>query len=344
MNKIRFSIILIFALFLPSCANHNQARTDAQPSWILNESETYPRKRFIVGVGEGDSLNDAKSRARAELASNFHVNIDSQTKDLSAFTSNAEKSSTDVSIERLTRSHTQQVLEGVAISDSWYDNKTQHYFALATLSRLKTANQLRQRIEEIDQGTSSQIRAIKQESSIFKKSVLSKRAIEQQSMRQALNQQYRIVSLSGRGIDSPWPIAKLRADRKELLSRIHFLVESEGELGDETESILIGILSKEGYSVAKFTLGIDNTTANQTVYALKAKVRSDTLEPKGGWYMSSNTALVTIDSPQEGVLSSHQWYFKTSATQQSMLRVRTLKALSSVLEKELSEKLLEQIN
>ena len=233
--KNHFTVIFGLLLFLlNACASNSKQDEQAEPVWVLNESEAYPGKRFLLGVGEGDTLSNAKSRARAELASNFQVKIDSQTVDNSVFESKLDTSgefntTANTSVDRLIRSDTEQVLEGVTISETWYDTPRQRYYALATLSRLKSGNQLRQRIDELDQATASLIKQSKQSASIFEKSVLSKQAITQQQSRQALNQQYRVVSLTGQGIDSTWPIAKLEADRRAVLSRIRFAVQSSGD-------------------------------------------------------------------------------------------------------------------
>ena len=61
---MRWLWIFAASACLSGCAS---IRTDA-PDWVTGKSAKYPDSRFLIGRGQADSLEDARNRARADLA------------------------------------------------------------------------------------------------------------------------------------------------------------------------------------------------------------------------------------------------------------------------------------
>lgn len=128
-----------------------------QPDWINGSAASYPRARYLIGVGEGEDLDAARDRARAEIARTFEVRIEDAVVDHSeevAVMEGARRASSIV--ERIaveTRTSTEAALEGVEIAETWQDPATQRVYALAVLDARRAyqrmLEQAKQRTEEI---------------------------------------------------------------------------------------------------------------------------------------------------------------------------------------------------
>jgi hypothetical protein len=117
-----------------------------RPDWIDGSAAAYPRERYLIGVGEGESLDAARDRARAEIARIFDVHIEDAVVDRSeevAVMEGARRRSSIV--ERIaveTRTSTRAELEGVEIAETWQDSASQRVYALAVLDARRAHRRL----------------------------------------------------------------------------------------------------------------------------------------------------------------------------------------------------------
>jgi hypothetical protein len=128
-----------------------------RPDWIDGSAASYPRERYLVGVGEAENLDAARDRARAEIARIFEVRIEDSIVDRSeamALVEEARRASSVVEhIAVETRTSTEAALEGVDIAETWSDRESRRVYALAVLdkqwARRRLLEQARQRTEEM---------------------------------------------------------------------------------------------------------------------------------------------------------------------------------------------------
>lgn len=328
-------------LSLGGCTHPPAAGQAEQPPWVLGESAQYPRKQYLLGVGEGDTQQDAKSRARAEIATHFQVSIEATSVDKSSFLGTQKQGQDDRGSTQITLSQTQsiaselrtstkQMLQGVEIAEVWQDQRSQRYYALATLSRLKTALVLRTNIEALDSAIAGQLDHAQSLSSVFRKIRASSKAIRLLSQRQALNQQLQVVSLVGQGIVAQWSLERLKIDHLKLLNRVNFRVVAEGLHAEAIERSLSDVLAGLGYQVTE-----------QGDYLISATLSATPLPKREGWYYQTGTLSISISGDYKRSLGGHNWHFKVSATEQSLSQLRVLEEARRLLSESLNDQLLE---
>ena len=113
------------------------------PGWVLGQSHPqFPKGEYIVGVGISQkNMVAAGDSARMELAKKIKVEIRSTMYDLS--TRNYTIS------ESIIQTDVDSILEGIEISDGWYDEDNKYYYSLATLNRDFAAVVMKDTMEEL---------------------------------------------------------------------------------------------------------------------------------------------------------------------------------------------------
>jgi len=151
MNKL-LSAALCGALVL--CCLAAPARAESKPEWVKNLGKTpdYPGARYIVGFGEsaggqerGERLESAKNAARADIAKQVQVNVESLTLQKEQYASGKE----DVFLKTLSRSTANLRLDGIRVAETWCTKKGDRCCALAVLDKTEAARGLRAEIESL---------------------------------------------------------------------------------------------------------------------------------------------------------------------------------------------------
>ena len=90
-----------------------------------DNSSRYPASQYLIGRGAAADLDDAKDRARADLAKAFEVGISAESSDLQTFErvtagNNGEGTSKgQLKISRNIQTRTDRVISGIEIADLW---------------------------------------------------------------------------------------------------------------------------------------------------------------------------------------------------------------------------------
>ena len=153
-RTLRSMAVLVTFLVVSGPGSAERAEA-AAPGWAHSgKSAKLPTSQYIIGVGEGDSRADAIDRARAEIAAQFEVRVQSQTS--VAVSSSHRKDASGESlvltedVENVTRTFTDRTMKGVSIPETWLDPDTASHHALAVLSRATVARGLTTRLAEDD--------------------------------------------------------------------------------------------------------------------------------------------------------------------------------------------------
>ena len=149
--KIAFSLICLASLSTSAVASPRGSK----PDWTNNgQSAQYPRARFVVGVGIADDLASAEDRARGEIARVFSALVTVKTSvdasETNIKTGTAEKSSFAQTVSHNVQTASRKLLEGVEVRESWQDDATKQYYALAVLERSKGITSLTDKISDFD--------------------------------------------------------------------------------------------------------------------------------------------------------------------------------------------------
>lgn len=329
----RLLIFVFICISYTGCTSQNSNVNYEPPKWIFGDIEDYSRKKFLVGVGEADSIREAKSRSRAEIAKVFNVEVNARSVDKSSYDrsifnqeSNAFNST---SIEQEISAKTKQLLEGVEIAEVWKDRSTRRVYALALLPRLKTAMSLRTEIEQIDNATREQMDTLNQSLSLFKKIRLSSDAITLQQRRYALNKQLKVVSTVGSGANPIWNLERMKVDHSKLLSQISVQVVATGEQAEKIQQTLSNVLANQGFDV------LPNGD-----YTIKATLSSTELPPQRGWFYQKATLAIDFIGEEKSSLGGHEWNFKVASTERVLTDLRVVEKAKDLLSSELKTKMI----
>ncbi|MCF6179461.1 MAG: LPP20 family lipoprotein [Geopsychrobacter sp.] len=298
------------------------------PDWVNSEPVDYPASRYLIGRGEGDTAGLARDRARADLAKVFQVAVREISRDRLQWQQGGGHEGLQSSVSRNISSHTSQVIRGVQIGRIWRPAKGNITHALAVLDRVQARQLLRAEIENLDAETAQNISRARGEETLPEKISAAYNALFAQLNRQHPQKMLQIVDVTGRGLPSPYALAKLSGDLEALLDRwqIGLLVERD-ELGG-LKDILAGALGNAGIQYVA-----DSASAP---YLLKAALDADKLTTSDGWIWQRGTLRIMLLETASGkVIGAHQWPYKGSARQVDMVEIRTRAQLADMLAQDL---------
>ena len=333
----RLLLTSLFCFLLVSCGSSPERDVAQQPAWINGNSKQYSDRVYVLGVGEADTLQDAKGRARAEIAKIFQVSIHETSIDSQSFQAESNSKGTSVEqaseISRTIRATSDQVLEGVELAQSWTDPDTQRVYALAVLPRAKATLLLRTQIAELDRELNAKLVSAQSANSLITKIKAASSAVEIQRQRAVVNKQLMIVSNSAQGVDSKVSLAKLEADRQALLARVTIQTSAVGVSRREIRETLANTLSNAGFTVV-----------NEGEYRITTTLNSRPLPAQGGWYSHRSVLSVAVMDRQGQRLGGYDWSYKPSATQRQLADARVTGMARSHIETELVPRLLELLS
>ncbi len=323
---MRWLWIVAASVSLAGCAS---VRTDA-PDWVAGNSAKYPDNRFLLGRGQADSTEDARNRARADLAKVLQVAVSAETKDVTQFASTTEggvqgKSESQVTRNIVTR--TDQIVRGIQIAEAWQDPHSNTHHALATLPRLQTAIGLRQEIERLDAATRGYVSQARNAQDLLAQVASASRAHDAQRERDAAQKTLQVVDVTGRGVDPEFNSGQLAADLDALLKRVRMKPQAASGSQDGLERMLSAALSAAGFVP---DAGVS------APYVLVGSLQLDDLGLIEGWYWMRGTLEVQLAEAASGkVRGNKRWEIKTSSGQKATAQRRALDEADAVLKKEL---------
>lgn len=226
------------------------------PDWISGFSKKYPEQTYLIGIGLGENLDEARSAARAEIAKVFWAQIVQSSKEFKQETSIQQGSkietSAKVQAESETKVFTEDILQGVEIADTWFDEKNKTYYALAILDKLKTRALLSIQIVDQEEIIQTQFTAAKKSGSPIEEIRALSAALQSWDKKESLLAKKRIVD--------PVPVPELSAgpspveiqkQKEEALSKIIFVVDLVKEEENSNLKGVIGeVISKTGFRVS----------------------------------------------------------------------------------------------
>lgn len=178
-------------------ADLDQPEDSAAPEWVYAPDEACPDSE-ICATGEGESLQQADSRARKSLASVFGTKIQSQLDIHKTDYSDEEVSEIKEFVNSQISESVDGILKGVEIKKRYERDKL--FFALAVLDKSKASESLEHEIEAIDSEL-SHLYSLKRKSSI-------KRMMTLLDMRASLSD--KLIVINGKASASPVSFAQVQ--------------------------------------------------------------------------------------------------------------------------------------
>ncbi len=331
---MKYHVILLLCLFAAACASTNGGN-GGRPDWIDGQSEQYPPALYLSGQGSAISAQDAKDRARAELAKQFEVAVRERGQQAQIFSSQqaggVNTQSLEQRISRQLLTSTSRNLQGVQIVDQWLDDANNRYHALAVLSRGRARFQFEQEIADLDEQSRQWLQRAEAEDRPLYRAAFVHQAIAAQRRRAVAQSSLQVVDASGRGKPPAMSLAELERSRDALLNRVTLIPAASGE-------IAAGLI--EQLSAASAGAGFRVSNDAPVSYRLRAQALLDPVIEQDGWYWIRGTLQLNLVDAAGKDIGVKRWELKASSTDIERTRQRLLNDTDTLLKQELRETLL----
>ena len=328
--RMKLSLPYIFvamSLMLGACAT----KPPAQPDWINGDSAKYKSNQYLIGRGQASTTEEAKDRARADLAKIFQVAVAVDSEDVQSYKSDSSIAGgagqyAGESSRRIT-TRTDQIVRGIQIAEIWQDPVSKNQHVLAVLPRLQAAASLRQQISQLDDATQASVEQSRKSTDLFVKITTASKAIESQMEREGLQKALQIVDITGRGVETKYNSGRLKVDMDDLLKRVRVAPKVLDGSAAGLDEVVAGALSKAGFMI---------DTGENPDFLLKASLKLTDLGLKEGWYWQRGNLEISVSEAVTGrVRGTQRWAIKGSATDKESAIRRALDEADAILKKEL---------
>lgn len=335
MQSRKHVAAVLLAVSLVSCAAGGRNGDATPPDWVSGESAHYDAAHYLVGRGAAAELDDAKDRARADLAKTFEVAVSQESRDVQSVQQQSGpdgvRRAGEFTVTRAVQTRSDALLRGVEIAATWRDPASHRHYALAVLPRAQAARALRQDIEALDQATRGHIAAAREQQDVLSQLAAAHKAVATQRERAGLQRMLRVLDLSGAGMPPPWSFAALESDLAALLARIGVMPQAAGSEAAAMEAALRAALADAGV----------RTVAGTADYVLEAKLELAPLGRRDGWYWYVGRLDLTLRDASGRVRGARHWPIKEAATVEEVAYRRAVERAGATLTAELGASMLD---
>lgn len=286
-----------------------QAAADAidagpQPDWVAGASADYPRLHYLTSRTGGDSAEQARQRALANLTDYFLIDTEAVGMTLQQATDAAgyelKRSHMGPSAQTVAAPEVERVLEKIEVVEQWFDNDANTYHALAAVPRNTAKGYLQDQIQALDEQTREYMKQARSDPDPFVQAGTIAMAWRAQQIRAQLQQSMQHADLTGRGIKPEFNLALIKQDAENLLTTLQIQPAGlEGEPNAERVAQLIrgGLLTQDL-----------NPAAENADYMLRGSLETAVIGERNGWAVGHGTLkLVLTDKVTGRVLGSTEW-------------------------------------
>lgn len=333
MKSSAFAIFTLMLLVMSGCAS----KKPVSPDWIAGESDQYKSAQYLIGRGQAATEEEAKDRARADIAKIFQVAVVASSDDVQKFKSaGAEPGQYETQSSRSISTSTEQIVHGIQIAELWQDPATKNYHVLAILPRLQAAASLRQQISQLDEATGNHIEQSRKSSDLFLKISSAHQAMESEQERESLQKSLQIVDITGRAPESQWNSAKLKSDLDDLLKRVRIASKVAADSTPGFAEVVAGALANAGFMIE---------TGQNPEFVLQSKMELADLGFKEGWYWQRGVLEIALSESATGrVRGTKRWSIKSNAPDKESVAKRALNQADAVLKEELQTAIIDMAN
>ena len=245
---IKFFLPLAGALVLSGCWFRS---TPTPPDWILAPQVAYPGDRYLVGMGEGSTRDQAEKRAYAAVARIFSANVQAKSLDQESYslteTNDQSLTHRTLHIDHVTQVTTTKLLENVKVLDAWYRTLDQQFFVLAGLDRHHTETALVERLSDLDVAIEGFVMQGRSHPQKIHRIQGYKQALGLLQQRKVMNTDLRVIRASGEGIPSLYTSQQVQREFMDFVaSHLVISIVIEGENHEELERAIGEGLKREG--------------------------------------------------------------------------------------------------
>jgi len=333
MRKLQ-SLLLSTIVFISACAGTGGQR-NGQPDWVDGQSKRYPSELYLLGQGMAENLDDAKDRARADLAKQFEVAINERSQQQQQYSKlqQGEQSTESLqqNISRQLVTQTTRTIQGIEIADTWHDQDKNQDHALATLSRNKARQQFQQQIEALDEQSRQKLKQADTEQDALRKAALVQQAIDKQLQRATAQSALQVVDASGRGKPATLSLGELLRTRDALIGRVKITAIAQGALAEKLTPIISGNAATAGFQIS---------ATKRADYTLVAEAKLDPAFKQKNWHWLRGTLELRLIDGNNNDVGVKRWPLKAASVTVEQAEQRLLSDMDKILKNELRETVL----
>lgn len=329
MKLPTFTAFGLTFLLLSGCASQPTV-----PDWVAGNSAKYKSEQYMIGRGQAAAQEEAKDRARADIAKVFQVAVVVNSDDVQRSKSDASGAMQfEQQASRQISTRTDKIISGIQIAELWQDPASGSHHVLAILPRLQTAASLRQQIGELDAATRFHIEQSRRNDDLFMKIAAASHAFEVQQEREVLQKNLQVVDITGRGMDAQWSSAKLKSDMGELLKRVSIAPRVAAGSPAGLKEMVAGALAQSGFVL---------DTGDQPAFVVQATLNLVDLGLKDGWYWQrGNLEVALAETAGNRIRGTRQWIVKGNAQNKEGSTRRAMDQADAILKQELGVAIIE---
>lgn len=320
--------LLLSCFLLSGCMQSASVVNANQPGWINGEPAQYPNSQYVTASGSASKAERAKDRALANLTKVFELRIrESSTTRQDIHVGNHNGVESVDKSQRVTQNiniQTSKIIDGARVAEQWKSPDLTHY-ALAVLDRRQAGNNIREEISRLDEQTSFELDNAKNKANALQKVAVYQRVLATQEQRDALQKTLKVIDLSGKGVESRWNRAELRAQLEASLSALKMKPEVLQDATGGLDKLLKGAMAKSGFPESSSEQG----------YTLSAGLDLQSPTEKQDWYWLRGKLTLSLTAADGRVQGNKTWPLKVSSTDKQQLNQRMLAKVEKTLNEEL---------
>jgi|GEM_PF-1418825 len=231
------------------------------PDWVNGESKLYPKDKYIIGIGIGKSIDEARSAARAEIAKTFGATITQKTndtiKEIGFSDENGKNVTTQLETQANTQVSTNQVLNGIEVQETWTNPKGGSIYALAVLEKVKMKAALSEELLGYENTLNFELEESEKPYGAVEKVRSYTRMLVAIKERNAVYAKMRVLGVAVNQDAQPQE-AEILQKRSASCAKINFTIEADNENG--LVDALKAVITKNGFSVNAATVPVDESS------------------------------------------------------------------------------------
>ncbi len=263
MKVHQYIITAAAVLLLASCVttsgggsgSSTASSSKGEPAWLQNKGSLYPEDKFLVEIGEGNSLNGARDNAKTSLARIFRTTIivdstvTTRYSDLSDGKTILESSMETTADETLTQL-SDETLINVHFGENWTSPLGKVY-VIAYIDRVETAQIYRQRIERDGERAAYFINQSGRENDLIRRFGFLDAAMVMDAEISSKRDQLEIINPPfARMIMLPYEPKDLRSLHADTAKQMLFSVVIDGDEEGKLKAMVSQVLTDRGFSLS----------------------------------------------------------------------------------------------
>lgn len=258
------------------------------PDWVRTGKAEAPYKALthMIGIAQGTDAASASDRARAEIAKQFSVKVQGYLEVIEEGTGVSGDKGTSwlsqISIQDLTRTYTEETIQGIEIAEVWTNAAGTETWALAVLRRSPAMMRLTTRISDLDEQIQHLYRTGLEAGDMLGRIRPLAKAHRLMNEREILNQQLSVVNYAGVGIEPEVGMSAISEALTAALGGLNVVVEIAGDPNKRVRNAIVTSLTNgklrvqkeaEGaHIIVRGTVEIEETNQGNTTGFVFAKI------------------------------------------------------------------------